>query len=284
MEIVPDTSVVIDGRLSERVETGEYAGATVVVPEAVIGELEHQANEGRDTGWDGLEELQRLVELEAAGEVAVEYVGRRADESDIRRAGSGAIDALIRDIAEERDAELFTSDIVQAEVAAAKGIAVEYVEPKGRDTDQLSIERLFDDETMSVHLKTGVRPMAKRGDIGDMHYERIGDEVATEDQLKEWSHDVEETARASPEGFIEIDEPGMTIVQFRTYRNTSEASSSPGRPAPGSRPSPRRSRSSSSRTTTPSRPWRSPATSRLGQRSPSIRPSRATWHGRRIRC
>jgi len=218
MEIVPDTSVVIDGRLSERVEAGEFAGATIVVPEAVMGELEHQANAGRDTGWEGLEELQRLVELAADESVTVEYVGRRAEESDIRRAGSGAIDAIIRDIAEERGARLFTSDIVQAEVAQAKGIDVEYVEPKGRDTERLAIERFFDDETMSVHLKAGVRPMAKRGDIGDMHYERIGEEASTEDQLKEWSHDVEETARASPEGFIEIDEPGMKIVQFRDYR------------------------------------------------------------------
>ncbi len=218
MEIVPDTSVVIDGRCSERVEAGDYAGATIVVPEPVIGELEHQANAGRDTGWEGLAELRRLVELEAAGEVDVEYVGHRAGEEDIRRASSGAIDAIIRDVAEERGAQLFTSDIVQAEVAEAKDIAVEYVEPKGRDTEELAIASFFDDQTMSVHLKTGVRPMAKRGDLGDMHYEHIAEEISTEDQLKEWSHDVEETARASPEGFIEIDEPGMKIVQFRDYR------------------------------------------------------------------
>ena len=218
MKIVPDTSVVIDGRLSERIEDGRYAGATIIVPEPVLGELEHQANAGRDTGWDGIEELKRLVELEAAGEATVEYVGERVGESEIRRAASGAIDAIIRDVAKEHDAQLLTSDIVQAELAEATDIDVEYVEPKGRDTESLEIEQFFDEQTMSVHLKTGVRPMAKRGEIGDMHYEHIREEVSTEDQLKEWSHDVEETARASPDGFIEIDEPGMKIVQFRRYR------------------------------------------------------------------
>ncbi|AOW80775.1 ATPase [Halodesulfurarchaeum formicicum] len=218
MEIVPDTSVIIDGRVSERVRAGTYAGATIVVPEAVVGELEYQANAGRDTGWDGLEELQALVELDADGEIEVEYVGERAQESEIERAAAGAIDALIRDVAQGRGATLFTSDIVQAEVAEAKGIDAEYVEPKGRDTESLQIESFFDEETMSVHLKAGTRPMAKRGAIGEMHYEVIGETVSTEDDLKEWSHDIEETARASPEGFIEIDEVGMKIVQFRDYR------------------------------------------------------------------
>ncbi|MFW5900291.1 MAG: PINc/VapC family ATPase, partial [Halodesulfurarchaeum sp.] len=218
MEIVPDTSVIIDGRVSERVRSGAYAGATVIVPEAVVGELESQANSGRDTGWDGLRELETLVELAEAGEIEVEYVGDRAAESDIKRAGAGAIDAIIRDVAQDRGAELFTSDLVQAEVARAKGIDAEYVEPRGRDTEALAIESFFTDDTMSVHLKTGAKPMAKRGDIGDMQYVEIGDGPSTEDELKEWSHDVEETARASPDGFIEIDEVGMKIIQFREFR------------------------------------------------------------------
>jgi ATPase len=218
MEIVPDTSVIIDGRVSERVRSGEYAGATIVVPEAVVGELESQANSGRDTGWEGLRELETLVDLADEETIDVEYVGERAAESDIKRASAGAIDAIIRDVAQDRGGKLFTSDLVQAEVAQAKGIDAEYVEPKGRDTDGLAIESLFTDETMSLHLKTGAKPMAKRGDIGDMHYEVIREEEATEAELKEWSHEVEETARASPEGFIEIDEIGMKIVQYRDYR------------------------------------------------------------------
>jgi ATPase len=117
MELVPDTSVVVDGRLSEGVEDGEFAGATIVVPEAVVGELEAQANDGRETGWEGLAELRALVELEAAGEATVEYVGRRPEAIEKRDAGEGEIDALIRDLAADRGATLVTSDDVQAEVA-----------------------------------------------------------------------------------------------------------------------------------------------------------------------
>ena len=218
MELVPDTSVVVDGRISDRVEDGTFAGATVVVPEAVVGELEAQANDGRQTGWEGLEELQRLVDLDERGEITVEYVGRRPDAVEKRDAGEGEIDALIRDVAGDREATLVTSDDVQAEVARSKGLAVEYVEPRGRDVEHLAIEEYFDDETMSLHLKTGMRPMAKRGSIGDMHYQTIADEVLTESDLADYAADIEDGARASPDGFVELDEPGMTIVQFRTYR------------------------------------------------------------------
>ncbi|MFB6155331.1 MAG: PINc/VapC family ATPase [Haloferacaceae archaeon] len=218
MNVVPDTSAVIDGRVSERVEDGTFEGETIVVPEAVVGELESQANAGVDTGWRGLEELQRLAALTDEGRVEVEYVGRRPSAAEQRGAGEGDVDALIRDLAGEYDALLLTSDNVQAEVARAKGLEVEYVEPRVRDTHALAIERFFDDQTMSVHLKTGTRPKAKRGEVGDMHYLVIDEEVTPESQMDEWADDVVETARSSSEGFLELEEPGMTIVQFRDFR------------------------------------------------------------------
>ncbi|MFC4358222.1 PINc/VapC family ATPase [Halobium salinum] len=218
MNVVPDTSAVIDGRVSERIQSGDYDGATVLVPEAVVSELESQANDGRDSGWEGLSELQELAELVDGGDLELEYVGRRPSSSETSAAHEGDIDALIREIAEEHDATLLTSDVVQAEVARAKGLEVDYVEPKGRETEHLAIEEFFTDDTMSVHLKTGTRPKAKRGSLGEMEYVPIDEEVSGEEQMKKWAHDVEESARGSPKGFIELDEPGMTIVQFRDFR------------------------------------------------------------------
>ena len=216
MHIVPDTSAVIDGRVSERVESGGVA--TVSVPEAVVGELESQANEGFDAGWEGLEELQRLAELADEGAVELRYVGRRTKPSESTGAHEGDIDALIRDVAEEEGATLLTSDVVQSEVAKAKGLGVDYVEPRIRGSGELIIEEFFDDQTMSVHLKTGTTPKAKRGAIGEMSYQTIDEQVTDETTMKQWADDIEETARTSPEGFLELSEPGMSIVQFRDYR------------------------------------------------------------------
>ena len=216
MHIVPDTSAVIDGRVSERVESGEVA--TVSVPEAVVGELESQANDGRDSGWEGLAELQRLAGFADDGAVEVRYVGRRTKPSESTGAYEGDVDALIRSVAEDEGATLLSSDVVQSEVAKAKGLAVDYVEPRARGSGGLVIERFFDERTMSVHLKTDTKPKAKRGAVGEMTYQTIDDAVTDEATMKEWADDVEETARTSPEGFLELSEPGMSIVQFRDYR------------------------------------------------------------------
>ena len=119
MNILPDTSVVVDGRVSEqcvapeaRREGGEaaeadaepdsaaadegFAGATVYVPEAVVGELEAQANDGRQRGWDGLEELQRLADMHEDDTISVEYVGRRPAETEQPEAGEGKADEIGR--------------------------------------------------------------------------------------------------------------------------------------------------------------------------------------------
>ena len=219
MEILPDTSAVVDGRVTERVEDG-FDG-TVHVAEAVVGELEAQANDGRESGWDGLEELQQLADYADDGAIAVEYVGRRPGAVERREAAEGEIDALIRDLAAEHGATLLTSDIVQSEVAEAKGLDVEYVEPRtddGDDDAELALERYFDEETMSVHLKTGVAPMAKRGSVGEMSYETVADEPLDEETARSHASEVVDIARSSADGFVELSQPGMTIAQIRDLR------------------------------------------------------------------
>ncbi len=218
MIVVPDTSVVVDGRLSERVAAGDYEGATVSVPEAVVSELEAQANQGYDSGWDGIAELDALAELAEEGRIEVEYTGGRPDPEEIEAASEGELDALIREHAAELGATFLTSDRVQSEVAGAKSIDVEYLPPRTDDVEELSIAEFFDETTMSVHLRTGVRPMAKRGAVGEMSFEAVGDDVLTDEGLEAYADEVVAAARASQDGFIELSEPGMTIVQFREYR------------------------------------------------------------------
>ncbi|MFC4439577.1 MULTISPECIES: PINc/VapC family ATPase [Natrialbaceae] len=218
MNVVPDTSVVIDGRVSATIEDGQFEGATISVPEAVVAELEAQANDGLDSGWDGLSELQRLAELADEGVISLEYVGERPSAIERGHASEGEIDALIRDLAEEFDATFLTSDIVQSEVAQAKGLEVEHVSPEIREVGTLTVEEFFDEDTMSVHLRTDAVPMAKRGELGEMRYEEIADQPLDEETMDEYAREVVDGAKEAPGGFIELSEPGMKIVQFRDYR------------------------------------------------------------------
>jgi ATPase len=218
MKVVPDTSVVIDGRVSEYVGRELDTTPTVLVPEPVVGELEAQANDDQDRGLDGLSELQRLAELADTGELDMEYIGDPAGPGETAHAAAGSIDAIIRGMAGEHDATLLTSDHVQAEVAEAKSIPVEYIAPDTNTDGALAIEDFFTDDTMAVHLKTDTVPKAKRGGIADLAYETIRDSPASNEEMREWANEIEASVHTNPDSFNELSEPGMNIIQYEDYR------------------------------------------------------------------
>ena len=86
VRIVPDTSVIIDGRISEKVRSGEYAGAQVFVPEAVVSELEAQANRGFEIGQKGLDELLELRTLSDEGAITLSFVGEQPSLEQVKLA------------------------------------------------------------------------------------------------------------------------------------------------------------------------------------------------------
>src|SRR5271157_3782775 len=224
MKLVPDTSVIIDGRITRMVLSGEFKDARIIVSEAVVSELEAQANQGREIGFNGLEELRKLQELSKDGEISIEFVGPRPSPAQMRLAGSGEIDAMIRQLAVDYDAVFVTSDKVQAQVARATGIAVTYLKPELGEMKPLSVMKYFTDDTMSIHLKTDVEPMAKRGSIGDMRLERIVKEKLTEKELLEMAHEILERAKQDPNGFIEIE---MTALRSCSWGRCASPSRRP---------------------------------------------------------
>src|SRR5688572_16511368 len=159
--LVPDTSVLVDGRITELLKSGEFPRAHVAVPNAALAELEAQANRGAETGISGLDELASLQRMALEGKITVAFVGRRPDSDEIERAKTGAIDALIRDTAVELKGTYVTSDRVAAHAAAAQGIKHHYLRPMVHDTDltKLALWQFFDPQTMSVHLKSDCIPM-----------------------------------------------------------------------------------------------------------------------------
>lgn len=122
--IIPDTSAVIIGAVSKLIEEKDLDYPEIIVPEAVVCELEHQANANRSEGRRGLKELQKLQELQYDGELSVSFKGKRPTNYDIRYAKSGEIDSIIRDLARSEMGTLLTNDKVQAETAKAQGIPV----------------------------------------------------------------------------------------------------------------------------------------------------------------
>jgi ATPase len=218
LKIVPDTSVIIDGRISERVKNGEYPDARLYIPEAVVAEIEAQANRGLEIGYKGLEELQALQELAREGKITVSFTGERPNPDQVKLAKGGEIDALIRSAAEELDAKFLTEDRVQAEVGRGRGMDVEYLQAAVFDLSPLRIEDFFTEDTMSVHLKNGVFPMAKRGDIGNVEFMQVRDTPCTYGELHYIVRELFERVRSDNEAFLELSGTGASVFQIRNMR------------------------------------------------------------------
>lgn len=218
MKVVPDTSVIIDGRISEKIKSGDYTGAKIFIPEAVVAEIEAQANRGLEIGYKGLEELQAIQELSREGLVDVSFVGIRPGPDQVKLAKGGEIDALIRSVGEELDAKFVTGDRIQAEVALARGMDVEYLKPSLFEVTPLKIEDFFTDDTMSVHLKNGVLPMAKRGSVGNVEFVPVRETPCTYGELHYISRELSERARSDNESFVELSATGASVLQIRNMR------------------------------------------------------------------
>lgn len=216
--IVPDTSVIIDGRITAKLESGEYSGATIIIHEALVSELEAQANRGKETGFKGLEELKELVEMAKNRKIKIEFAGKRPSFEQVKLASGGEIDAMIRSIAADREALFITSDRVQAEVARAKGLEVEYFPPIIEGLKNLAIEDYFTADTLSVHLKANVLPMAKRGSIGNQKLVNIRDEPSYHDELRNITKELIERAKNDPDSNLEINYAGAMVFQIGTMR------------------------------------------------------------------
>ncbi|MEM4407875.1 MAG: HAD-IA family hydrolase, partial [Candidatus Caldarchaeum sp.] len=165
LKIVPDTSAIINGTVKQLVESGELDGAQLIIPVAVIDELQAQASQKREPGFIGLNELKKIRSLAESHRISLKFSGERPSLEDIRLARKGRIDALIREVARKENATLYTSDYVQALVAETEGVAVRYFPPSELPA-KMSFEQYFTDDTLSLHFKEGAPLMAKRGRPG----------------------------------------------------------------------------------------------------------------------
>ncbi len=114
---IVDTSVIVDGRIIEIVESGFLEG-TLVVPRFVLRELHTIADSidpiKRTRGRRGLEVLSRLQELRLLD----------IDERDYDDLPPGSVDAKLVRLAQERGGKLLTNDYNLNRVAHVEGVDV----------------------------------------------------------------------------------------------------------------------------------------------------------------
>jgi len=209
--------VIINGQISKEVESGILKDHEIIIPVAVIDELQSQASQKKEQGFIGLEEVKKLQALTKEFEISLKFDGKRPSADDVRLSGRGRIDALIKDIAKENNAPLYTSDKVQALVSEAEGIEVKFQEPDVKQSE-LEFLRFFDSETMSIHLKEGLKPKAKKGQPGSFNLVEVDDKILTRNYLHKITKQIMDIAKMNNTSNIEISKPGALVIQHMDYR------------------------------------------------------------------
>jgi ATPase len=199
-------------------DTGEISvGDEVVIPIAALDELQSQASTSKEHGIVGLIEIKRIREQCSLKNINLRFSGSRPDLDQIRLAKHGRIDSIIKDVALEENAVLITADYVQSLVAEAQGVKCMYVRPP-KISKPLEFEKYFDEKTMSVHLKEGTFPLAKKGVPDNLELVRIGDKRMTYQELSRIVKEISEESRSSEIGSLEISRTGATVIQLGKYR------------------------------------------------------------------
>ena len=111
-KIIPDTSVIINGELHNLVNQKTNKNLEIIIPIAVLDELQSQASKNKEIGITGLNELKKVREICTKKKIKIEFIGDRPSLEDIKLARSGRIDAIIRDVAKNSEGTLITSDFI----------------------------------------------------------------------------------------------------------------------------------------------------------------------------
>ncbi len=179
---IPDTTVFLDGSLKELIVKG-YLRGKVLIHSLIVRKFEEDSKRGSALGLLGIREISDITttvrKLGLEDYVKVEFTnllprGYTVHDYD-------KVDEIVRELAREMSFTLITSSEITALICSATAIKHIYT---GKTRQKLEIEKYFDRETLSVHLKESCVPYAKKGTPGNWRLVPIGYEILTREYLE----------------------------------------------------------------------------------------------------
>ncbi|MFQ5819337.1 MAG: ATPase, T2SS/T4P/T4SS family [Candidatus Heimdallarchaeota archaeon] len=236
IKVIPDLTAFISGSFGfwvmEQLRENERGSLVVLLPRALLDEIEHQAKLGRSVGFVGLKELKKLRAMEVGLQqnhtsippsvkplsLSIQIIERRLSPDAGNNSNNAALDRLVRQMTKDHDAFLFTVDPTQAEFATFEKVPLIQLPTKPRSSDFLSLEQFFTDGVMSVHLNENCSPRVKRGRPGAWRLEAVSNTPLTQTDLEFLISDLIGRAKSDPDKSIEIERRGATVLQFADMR------------------------------------------------------------------
>ena len=107
---LPSTDTAVTTSADTVVDTQEEAESPtnqIIIHEAILAELENQANQNLMKGYFGLEEIKKIREICIKNNIEITFLGKRPTYGERKDAKLGEIDAIIRDTAYNEEATLY---------------------------------------------------------------------------------------------------------------------------------------------------------------------------------
>jgi len=89
---------------------------------------------------------------------------------------------------------------------------------KEREEEKLLFEKYFTEDTMSIHLKEGSVPHAKRGEPGNFELEELEEVEMDREAMERFSRNIIQVSRQRNDAQTEISKKGAEVIQLGRYR------------------------------------------------------------------
>jgi len=175
----------------------------------VIDKLDEKIREGDPQAVRGLEEINKLKNLNNEN-IEIRIINYSQDKMLTYK----TLEQLIRDYAYEIGGVLITADRYQEQVASTLGVEVMRI---GRELERLTFEKYFDENTMSIHLKAGAPPRAKKGSPLKWYFEYLDNKPLTDREIDQMINEILDEVKLRRKGFIESERPYSYIIQLGLY-------------------------------------------------------------------
>ncbi len=202
--ILPDKSALLHG-ISKYIEKNIING-NFLIHKSLLEELEKETRDGLVTGELALDEVNKIKDLSEQYLFSFEIVGKNY---------GGNVNEEIRQYCADQGCVIATADEIQKKICDFIGVETVFLETP---IEELSIEKFFDDNTMSVHLKEDTLPKAKKGRPGNWQFVTLSNDITDASYLKRLVSEILNSIKYVKGSFIEIERRGSTIVQLGNYR------------------------------------------------------------------
>jgi len=213
---IPDLSAIIDGALSKLILEQGIKGLRILIPREIIDFAAKAVLEGNALGLAILTEIAEARSRASQNGVNIEIVDIGLAKID--DLNESMLNRAIYDYARRVNAVIVSSNKNTELIAQALGVRSIIL---GDDASKIWFEDIFEKyrDVMSLHLKEGLRPLAKRGTPANWRLTELNDYSTPMDRpfLEKTIQRILALTRRGL-GLLEVQRRGTTIVQFKDYR------------------------------------------------------------------